>query len=576
MTSIVSSGGTASLINYSINSAYNATAGNIKNIATITAKALTVGSGSVVADKVYDGTTAATITGGSLVGVIGSDVVSLTQAGSFAQSAVGNSIAVTAVDTLSGASATNYSIIQPTGLSASITPKSLTVSGITVSNKVYDATTAAVATTGTLVGLVAADAANVTFTKSATFSSANAGNAIAIVMNDSITGTAAGNYALTQPSGITANITPKALTVTGTSIANKVYDGTTSAAVISGGSLVGVISGDAVGLTEAASFSQSNAGTGLAVTIADALTNNAAGNYTLTQPTGFTANITPAPITVSIASQTKEYDGTNAASLTAGTSGNAGSYTLTGFVSGQGAYINQANATYNSANVASATAVTASLSPSNFIATGNTNLSNYALPTSVSATGVITPATLTMTANASAKFDGQSDPSFTYSLSGLKGADTSSVLSNASVTRAAGEVAGATYTLTPSATAANYTIVPVTASFTIMAQGQLLITVANASRAYGTLTAANIASAATVSASYCTIGADCSLSASIITLNMVAGSSVNTWVATDAKPGATQGNYTLTITPPTLTAANSSSGGYLNVGSYTYLLHQPP
>ncbi|WP_128113631.1 YDG domain-containing protein [Polynucleobacter necessarius] len=380
MTSIVSSGGTASLINYSINSAYNATAGNIKNIATITAKALTVGSGSVVADKVYDGTTAATITGGSLVGVIGSDVVSLTQAGSFAQSAVGNSIAVTAVDTLSGASATNYSIIQPTGLSASITPKSLTVSGITVSNKVYDATTAAVATTGTLVGLVAADAANVTFTKSATFSSANAGNAIAIVMNDSITGTAAGNYALTQPSGITANITPKALTVTGTSIANKVYDGTTSAAVISGGSLVGVISGDAVGLTEAASFSQSNAGTGLAVTIADALTNNAAGNYTLTQPTGFTANITPAPITVSIASQTKEYDGTNAASLTAGTSGNAGSYTLTGFVSGQGAYINQANATYNSANVASATAVTASLSPSNFIATGNTNLSNYALP----------------------------------------------------------------------------------------------------------------------------------------------------------------------------------------------------
>ncbi|WP_231969882.1 MBG domain-containing protein [Polynucleobacter necessarius] len=118
-----------------------------------------------------------------------------------------------------------------------------------------------------------------------------------------------------------------------------------------------------------------------------------------------------------------------------------------------------------------------------------------------------------MTANASAKFDGQSDPSFTYSLSGLKGADTSSVLSNASVTRAAGEVAGATYTLTPSATAANYTIVPVTASFTIMAQGQLLITVANASRAYGTLTAANIASAATVSASYCTIGADCSLSA---------------------------------------------------------------
>ncbi|MBU3606858.1 hypothetical protein IEN92_08875, partial [Polynucleobacter sp. MWH-Creno-3A4] len=655
VTSIVSSGGTASLSNYSLNSVYNAAAGNTKNVATITAKALTVGSGSVAADKVYDGTTSATITGGSLVGVIGSDIVNLSQVGTYAQSAVGNAIAVTAADTLSGASASNYSIIQPTGLTASITPKVLTVTGVAVSNKIYDTTTAAVATTGTLVGLVSGDASkvtltqtanfssanvgnsipvtvyesitgtaaanytitqpsglsanitpksltitgtmvadkvydgttaatvtagtlvglvatdstNVTFTKAATFSSANAGNAISIVMNDSISGSAAGNYTLTQPGGITANITPKALTVTGTTVANKVYDGNTTAA-ISGGSLVGVISGDTVGLTQAGSFSQSNAGTGLAVTIADALTNNAAGNYTLTQPTGFAANITPAPITVSIASQTKEYDGTAAASLVAGTSVNAGSYTISGFISGQGAYINQANAVYNSANVANATTVTASLSPSNYIATGSTNLSNYTLPTFVSATGVITPATLTMTANASAKFVGQSDPGFTYSLSGLKGADTSSVLSNASVTRPAGEVAGASYTLTPSATAANYTIVPVTASFSIMAQGQLLIKVGNSSVSYGTLTSSNIAGSIGVSASYCNIGANCSLPASIITLNVVSGSATNTWVATDSKPGSTQGNYTLTITPPTLTAANSSSGGYLNVGSYTF------
>ena len=228
-----------------------------------------------------------------------------------------------------------------------------------------------------MLGLVAADTANVTFTKSASFSSANAGNTITIVMNDSISGSAAGNYTLTQPTGITANITPKALTVTGTTIANKVYDGSTTA-TISGGSLVGVVSGDTVGLTQAASFSQSNVGTGLAVTVADLLTNNAAGNYTLTQPTGFTANITPAPITVSIASQTKVYDASNAATLTGGTSSNAGSYTLAGFVSGQGAYITQTNATYNSANVANATTVTASLSPANYIATGSTNLSNYA------------------------------------------------------------------------------------------------------------------------------------------------------------------------------------------------------
>jgi hypothetical protein len=41
------------------------------------------------------------------------------------------------------------------------------------------------------------------------------------------------------------------------------------------------------------SFASANIGTGLAVTIADTLTNNSSGNYTLTQPTGLTADITP-------------------------------------------------------------------------------------------------------------------------------------------------------------------------------------------------------------------------------------------------------------------------------------------
>ncbi|WP_158525557.1 YDG domain-containing protein, partial [Polynucleobacter paneuropaeus] len=654
VSSIVSSGGTASLSNYLINASYNATAGNTKNTATLTAKALTVGTGSVAANKVYDGTNTAIITGGALVGVIGADNVTLNQAGTFAQTAVGNTLAVTGADTLGGTAAGNYTLVQPTGLTANITPKALTISGVTIANKVYDGlssasassgtlvglvsadtanvtltqsaafsssnagnsipvivsdvisgpaaanytvtsvsglsanitqksltvtgtaiankvydgTTNATVTSGTLVGLVPSDSANITFTNAASFSSANAGSNIAIVMNDTITGPAAANYILTQPTGITANISTKTLTVSGTSIANKVYDGTT-AATISGGSLVGVVTGDTVTLTQSASFSQANVGTGLAVTIADTLSNNSLGNYTLTQPSGFTANITAAPITVSINAQTKVYDSTNAASLTAGTSGNAGSYTLTGFIAGQGAYINQTNASYNSANVAGATTVTATLSPSNYVATGSTNLSNYSLPSSVSASGTITPATLTMTATAAAKFVGQTDPVFAYTLLGLKGSDSASVLTNASVTRPAGEVAGATYTLTPSATAANYSIVPVTASFTIVPQGQLLITVANSSIAYGTLKASTISSAAQVSASYCNIGTNCTI-ADIVSLNVIAGSQANTFIATDAKTGSAQGNYTLTINTPTLTAANSSAGGYLNIGSYTF------
>ncbi len=53
---------------------------------------------------------------------------------------------------------------------------------------------------------------------------------------------------LTQP-GLTGNITPAALTVTGVTANNKVYDGTTAATLnIGSAALSGVISGDAVTL----------------------------------------------------------------------------------------------------------------------------------------------------------------------------------------------------------------------------------------------------------------------------------------------------------------------------------------
>jgi hypothetical protein len=58
--------------------------------------------------------------------------------------------------TLSGADATNYNVVQPTGLTANVTPAALTVSTNAV-NKVYDSNTsapgaAAVVTTGSLFG----------------------------------------------------------------------------------------------------------------------------------------------------------------------------------------------------------------------------------------------------------------------------------------------------------------------------------------------------------------------------------------------------------------------------------------
>ena len=174
-----------------------------------------------------------------------------------------------------------------------------------------------------------------------------------------------------------------------------------------------------------------------------------------------------------------------------------------------------------------------------------------------------------MTAAAASKFQGQVDPSFTYTLSGLKGADTASVLTNAIVSRPAGEVSGATYTLTPSATAANYTIVPVTASFTIIAAGQLVIAVGNSSVNYGTLKSDTIASAAQITASYCNVGTSCA-TGDIVNLTVTPGTAANTWFATDANATGNQGRYTISLSLPTFTSANSSASGYLNVGSYSF------
>jgi hypothetical protein len=81
-------------------------------------------SGTNVGTKVYNGTSSAPLTGGTLVGVVSGDTVGLNQSGTFASTEVGTGIAVTATDSLSGASAGDYSIVEPTGLSGSIKPAS--------------------------------------------------------------------------------------------------------------------------------------------------------------------------------------------------------------------------------------------------------------------------------------------------------------------------------------------------------------------------------------------------------------------------------------------------------------------
>ena len=203
-----------------------------------------------------------------------------------------------------------YGYVLPSSVSntsSSITPASLVIAGVAAQNKVYDGTLNATLTGGSVTALGSDVVSLVTTGATGSFATKDVGNGKAVTANGyTLTGTDAGNYTLVQPTGLTANITAASVAVTGVAIVigvtaqNKVYDGTLNA-TLTGGSVTGVGS-DAVSLVTTGAtgrFATKDVGIGKAVTASGyALTGADAGNYTLVQPTGLTANITPVTNTV--------------------------------------------------------------------------------------------------------------------------------------------------------------------------------------------------------------------------------------------------------------------------------------
>ncbi|MEI6555268.1 MAG: YDG domain-containing protein [Paludibacter sp.] len=112
---------------------------NVSQTLTVDKKSLTAISSATASDKVYDGSTAAVITG-TFTGIVGGDVVNLS--GTFADANVGTGKTVTASSTLGGAQAAKYNFIGslPGGLTASITATSVSVTGGNISASGISAT----------------------------------------------------------------------------------------------------------------------------------------------------------------------------------------------------------------------------------------------------------------------------------------------------------------------------------------------------------------------------------------------------------------------------------------------------
>jgi hypothetical protein len=409
--------------------------------AAITVKELT---GSFTAEnKVYDGTTDATIATSNLVGVVQGDDVGLSgDEASFANKNVANGKTVTVNSgALSGTDASNYSLkAGPWTATADITPKSITGS-FTADNKVYDGTTAATISGRSLQGAIGGDAVSLSG-GNATFANKDVGTAKTVTGTGfGLSGTDAANYTLGSVSNTTASITAKSLTGSFTA-ADKVYDGNDSATV-TGRSLPGAVAGDAVSLDGGtAKFSNKNVGTDKPVTLTGAsLVGADKGNYTLGSVSNAEADITARDLTVSATGIDKVYDGNARATVELSTNELSGD-TVTAYYT---------SASFDNANAGTGKVVTVS-----GISVAGADSGNYTFNTSTTASANIAQRAITVTAEAKSKTYGDPDPALDFKVgpSGLAPGDTLGGVFSGNLTRDPGENVGS-YAIRQGTLAAN-------------------------------------------------------------------------------------------------------------------------
>ena len=178
-----------------------------------------------------------------------------------------------------------------------IQPKDVTISDTLVSDKEYNGNTdASIASVGTVKGLADGDDVTIAVGK-ATFADKNIGaNKTVTFYEFALSGDDAANYVLSaQPASTTASISARELTISDLKVKNKQYDGKNDAEIEGTPTLVGVVDGDVLTLVNGVpTFDSVKIGKNIAISFTaftlsgDSMT---VDNYTLTQPSGITANI---------------------------------------------------------------------------------------------------------------------------------------------------------------------------------------------------------------------------------------------------------------------------------------------
>ena len=445
---------------------------NLIGGAIIKPRALTI-SAVAAQSKTYDGTRDADAAqfhatlGNIVAGEEGSVTATATGAAYNDKNVAGaNKVSYTGV-ALGGTGAGNYSLAATTAQGAgSITAKqlNLALTGGARFDKTYDGTANVTQSLTkdrnyTLTNFVSGEGADIALAPvTGTYADKNAGTGKTVTFGGlTLTGAGAGNYSLSATTlTTTGDIAKRALTLEGTAGTQftKIYDGnaTVTQNLVRGTNyrLAGVVEGEGtsvVALNESVAqgaYTTANAqaaGAQQNVTFTNlALTGSGTGNYTLATSKTFenAGRITPKELNLALASGTrfdKTYDGNAnvAQSLTKGTN-----YSLTGFVTGEGAGIelDTVTGTYADKNAARDKAVTFG----GLRLTG-TGAGNYVLnKTALTGIGTISPKQLNLALTSGARFDKTYDGNANVTQSLTKG--TNYTLTNF----ADGEGAGITIT----------------------------------------------------------------------------------------------------------------------------------
>jgi len=367
--------------------------------ADVTQAALTVTG--VTGNKVYDATVNAPLSGATVT-PFGSDVVVLNGSGvtgTYADKNVGANKAVTLSGSyaISGADAANYTLTQPSGVTGTITPANLAVTGVTVATKAYDGSTSATVSGGSVTALSGDSVSLSTSGATAHFVNANAGTGKSVVTTGyTLSGSGAGNYTPVTI-GLTGTVTPKALTITAPSIAAKTYDASTVAGTVTVGTLSGFVGSETVTATGTGALSSKDAGTrtaNVSYTLADGTNGGLASNYTLANTLGVSALVNAKALTITAPSiAAKTYDATT-------TAGGVTIGTLSGFVGTE-----TVTATGTAGALSSKDAGTRTATVRYALADGTNGglATNYTLADTTGVSALVNQAPLTITANNASK-----------------------------------------------------------------------------------------------------------------------------------------------------------------------------